>query len=396
LDRSRPLIRLVAQALGMALVVPVEAARAEREAVLQRLVTHEVRAILPANGAGGAAVALRIKGRTLFFNYGWADRTKRTAITSDSLFNLGSIRKVFETTLLARAVGQGELSLDDPVAKYVIELEQGGDIGRLTIGQLAAHTSGLLLPHDHPPWPTDGYTFASFIGVLNAWKADKEQEPGQQHIYTHAGYVLLQLAQERRFAVPIGELIESRESKPLGMASATLPLRGRDGRAELPSGLMRRAVQGYSEDGEPIGKPGDQQTYYDWPGTGQMFSSARDMAVFLAANLGELTDHRPLQEAMQFAQQGVFAISPRNTQALGWEINFNGDPPIVEKNGGLNNSSTYIGMIPARKLGIVILANRGNQDPAEVGRRVMWKLASMGSATLHHSGVPRWSHTRAK
>jgi beta-lactamase class C len=308
LDRSRPLIRLVAQALGMALVVPVEAARAEREAVLQRLVTHEVRAILPANGAGGAAVALRIKGRTLFFNYGWADRAKRIAITSDSLFNLASIRKVFETTLLARAVGQGELSLEDPVAKYVIELEQGGDIGRLTIGQLAAHTSGLLLPHDHPPWPTDGYTFASFIGVLNAWKADKEQEPGHQHIYTHAGYVLLQLALERRFAVPIGELIESRVAKPLGMASATLPLRGRDGRAELPSGLMRRAVQGYSEDGEPIGKPGDQQTYYDWPGTGQMFSSARDMAVFLAANLGELTDHRPLQEAMQFAQQGVFAI----------------------------------------------------------------------------------------
>jgi beta-lactamase class C len=99
---------------------------------------------------------------------------------------------------------------------------------------------------------------------------------------------------------------------------------------------------------------------------------------------------------MQFAQLGVFAISPRNTQALGWEINFNGEPPIVEKNGGLNNSSTYIGMIPARKLGIVILANRGDQDPAEVGRRIMWKLAGGGSATLRRSGVPRWSHTRAK
>ncbi len=396
LDLSRPLIRLLAQALGMMLVVPIEAARAGSEAALQRLVTHEVRAILPANGAGGAAVALRIEGRTLFFNYGWADRTKRIAITSDSLFNLGSIRKVFETALLARAVGQGDLSLDDPVAKYVIELEQGGDIGRVTIGQLAAHTSGLLLPQDHPPWPTDRYTFASFIGVLNAWKADKDQEPGHQHIYTHAGYVLLQLALERRLAAPIGELIESRVAKPLGMASTRLPLRGRDGRAGLPPGLMRRAVQGYSEDGEPVGKPGDQQTYYDWPGTGQMFSSARDMAVFLAANLGELPDHRPLQQAMHFAQQGVFAISPRNTQALGWEINFNGERPIVEKNGGLNNSSTYIGMIPARKLGIVILANRGDQDPAEVGRRIMWKLAGVGSATLRRSGVPRWSHTRAK
>jgi hypothetical protein len=68
----------------------------------------------------------------------------------------------------------------------------------------------------------------------------------------------------------------------------------------------------------------------------------------------------------------------------------------VEKNGGLNNSSTYIGVIRARKLGIVILANRGDQDPADVGRRILWRLAGVGGATLHHSGVPRWSHTRAK
>ena len=50
----------------------------------------------------------------------------------------------------------------------------------------------------------------------------------------------------------------------------------------------RRAVQGYSERGEPLGEPGSQESYYRWPGTGQMYSSARDMAVFLAANLGEL------------------------------------------------------------------------------------------------------------
>src|SRR5207244_9382765 len=141
----------------------------------------------------------------------------------------------------------------------VIELEQGGDIGRLTIGQLAAHTSGLLLPHDHPPWPTDGYTFASFIGVLNAWKADKEQEPGHQHIYSHAGYVLLQLALERRFAVPIADLLGERVLRPLGLSSTALPARNNDGRAALPAPPPARAVPGYDELGNPKGGPGDQQ-----------------------------------------------------------------------------------------------------------------------------------------
>ena len=54
-----------------------------------------------------------------------------------------SVGKVFATTLLAQAVKQGELSLDDPVAKYVTELQRGGDIRRITLGQLASHTSGL-------------------------------------------------------------------------------------------------------------------------------------------------------------------------------------------------------------------------------------------------------------
>jgi len=71
---------------------------------------------------GGAAIAVRITGRTLFFNEGIADQAMKRPITSDSLFNLASLGKVFDATLLALAVRQGELSLDDPVDKYVTEL----------------------------------------------------------------------------------------------------------------------------------------------------------------------------------------------------------------------------------------------------------------------------------
>ena len=70
---------------------------------------------------------------------------------SDSLFNLASLGKVFDATLLALAIRRGELNFDDPVDRYVTELQQGGDIRNVTLGQLATHTSGLLLPQDDLP-----------------------------------------------------------------------------------------------------------------------------------------------------------------------------------------------------------------------------------------------------
>jgi beta-lactamase class C len=356
------------------MTVPPVHARAQTDEQIQQLISRDIQAMLPGDGACGAAVAIRMNGRTLFFNYGMADLKKSEPVSSDSLFNLASVGKVFDATLLALAVKRGELKLDDPAAKYLPDLEPGGDVRQFTLGQLASHTSGLLLPQDHPPWPVEHYTLSDFFRTLNAWKEDRGHIPGEQHMYTHAGYVLLHLALERRFNTPLGDLLEQRILKPLGMTSTILPQqRGPNPRGELDSALTSRAVQGYDENGVPIGEPGDIQGYYLWPGAGQMFSSARDMAVFLVANLGELPTERPLQDAMTLAHQPVFPISPNNTQALAWEINLNATP-IVEKNGGLNNSSTYIGMVPSAKTGIVILTNRGELNPAEVGRRILLQL----------------------
>jgi beta-lactamase class C len=367
-------MRLLLPALLLPLFAGVASA-GDLPAAVERLVGREIRAILPADGIGGAAVAVRVDGRTLFFNYGWADTAGNRPITSDSLFNIASLRKLFEATLIGQAVQQGELAMDDPVARHVAELAPGGTIRRVTIGQLATYTSGLLLRQDYEPWPDWGYTLPEFISTLNAWKPERDLEPGQEHIYTHAGYVLLQLVLERRFALPIGELVEQRLLKPLGLTSTVLPLRGQDGRAELSPALMRRAVQGYGQDGMPIGTPGDQQGYYHFPGTGQMFSSARDLAMFLVAHLGDVPEHAAWLPAMQFTQRPVVPYGPRSWQALAWEVNYETDPPIVEKIAGLNNTSGYMGMMPARKLGIVILANRGSQHAGAVGRRVLAELA---------------------
>src|SRR5262249_21934478 len=218
------------------------ACAAMSDAELEQLITREI--VPMVDDVAGAAIAVRMDGRTTFFNYGLAERANKRPITSESLFNVASIRKVFEATLLAEAVKRRELSLSDRAADYVTELREGEYISRVTLGQLASHTSGLLLPTDHPPWPNYRYSLPDFLRVLNTWTPSEGQEPGKQLTYTHAGYVLLQLALERRFATPIAQLIEQRLFKPLGLSSTCIPKRGTDGRAQLAPELILRAVQG--------------------------------------------------------------------------------------------------------------------------------------------------------
>ena len=67
--------------------------------IVQRTVVQEIEPRLPHDGIGGTAIAVRIDGRTLFFNYGSADVAQKRPVTSDSLFNIASIRKVFEARL---------------------------------------------------------------------------------------------------------------------------------------------------------------------------------------------------------------------------------------------------------------------------------------------------------
>jgi beta-lactamase class C len=380
--RFSPAALIAAPVIGVAAIaatIPATVAWSASDAEIEQIVRRQVQPMLIP--AGGMAIALHIDGRTLFFNYGMADAARREPITSDSLFNLASVGKVFSATLLAQAVERGEVKLDDPVAKYVTELQRGGDIRKVTLGELASHTSGLhRTPQQYEPWHRGQYSLPDFIRYLNSWQADDGHQPGKQEIYSNTGFVLLPLALQRRFDTPIAKLMDERLLAPLGMTSTVMPVPRGNARGGLAPEFHRRAVQGYNADGRPVGEPGNIQGTFNWPGTGQMFSSARDLATFLAANLGALPNNRELQQAMALAQQGVFTVRPRFTQALGWQVVRNGELAIVDKNGGLNNTATYIGMMPQQKLGIVILSNCGGEPATRIGRQIMLALAR-GDAT---------------
>src|SRR5213592_98874 len=224
------------------------AARAQQVNV-EQIVAQKVQPILPENGrGGGVAVAVRMNGKAEFFNYGFANLARNERVTADSIFNLGSVGKVFATTSLAEAVKQGQLSLDDPVAKYVTELQRGGDIRRVTLRQLASHTSGLpRVPQQYEHWHRGNYTWPDFVRFLNSWKADPKHEPGQQYLYSNAAMVLLRVALERRFNTRFSGLDARTDNRPArddldrtaSAARLAWPRRARlrpDGQADQPAG----------------------------------------------------------------------------------------------------------------------------------------------------------------
>src|SRR5437660_2578912 len=87
---------VIATVIGILLAAG--SARAQ-ELNVEQIVRQKVQPILPKNGeGGGVAVAIRMGGKTSFFNYGMADNAQNRQVTADSIFNLGSVGKVFATS----------------------------------------------------------------------------------------------------------------------------------------------------------------------------------------------------------------------------------------------------------------------------------------------------------
>ncbi len=77
---------------------------------------------------------------------------------------------------------------------------------------------------------------------------------------------------------------------------------------------------------------------------------------------------------MQFAQRPYFEASKKMTQGLAWQrVHLDGEL-VIDKNGGLSGTSTYIGMLPAHHTGVVVMANRGKCQATGVGRKLLMAL----------------------
>ncbi len=270
-----------------------------------------------------------------------------------TIFEIGSITKVFTGILLADMAETGDIRLDQPVAEL---LPTGTRVpernGRaITLVDLATQTSGLPrlpgnLPAADPENPYADYTDSLLFAFLAGYTLPRDI--GSQYEYSNLGVGLLGNALARRTGQPYEELVRTRVLQPLNMP---------DTRVTLTAGLTARAAQGHTAEGRPAGM-------WDLPslaGAGALRSSAEEMLTFLAANLNGVPGS--LGRAMETARVPRNpAGSPVLKIGLGWHILEKDGRSIVWHNGGTGGFRSFTGLDPARKTGVVILSNSANDS----------------------------------
>lgn len=324
----------------------------------------------------GMAIAVTIDGKSYCFNYGVASRETQQAITSETLFELGSISKTFTATLTSYAQIEGDLWLTDSASKYLPAL-RGSSFDHISLINLATHTSGGL-PLQVPDEIKDN---DQLMGYLEHWKPT--YAAGAFRVYSNVSIGLLGMIAAQSIHQPFEDAIEKRFFPELGMTQSYI---------NIPADQIKRYAQGYTRMDEPARmSPGvlASEAY-------GIKSSSADMIRFIAANMQTTKLDEKLQRAIIATHTGYFTAGEL-MQDLIWEqypypIDLKrllagnseemvyGDNPAtwlseplqpqanvwINKTGSTNGFGAYVAFIPAKKLGIVILANKNYPLDARV------------------------------
>lgn len=287
-------------------------------------------------------------------SYGTLAKDGRRPVDAGTVFEIGSITKVFTSLVLADMVQRGEVALTDPIAKYLPgEVRVPQRNGRqITLEDLSTHTSGLprlpdnLRPAD-PANPYADYSVEQLYQFLSNYTLPRDI--GSQFEYSNLGGGLLGHILARRAGMDYEALVRSRILVPLKMSDTAIRL--------APAMQARLAA--------PYDGSLNAARNWDLPtlaGAGALRSTATDMLAFLAANLG-YTDS-PLAAAMAAMLKERRSAGPalgdaRMDVGLGWMITTRKDAQIVWHNGGTGGYRAIIAFDPRRRVGVVALSNAG-------------------------------------
>lgn len=313
----------------------------------------------------GAIVGVYCDGKVQYFSYGKTAKNDKPP-TSTTIYQIGSITKVFTSTLLAEAVVNQKLDLEDSIDGYLpngIHLQPAA-ANKITFLTLATHTASLpnALPYNMT-------TPAEFFNYLSNW-----QPPyaiGTRDKYSNVGFQLLDYLLITIEKQSYQQLLINKIAQPLGMqATQTIT-------QILPPN--KKLAQGYNAQGQTISY---QRT--PWDGTGFLISNAQDLMRFVLANLNLLPVPISLSKAIQLTQLSYFPIKPGRQQGLAWEI-FRFQQPgylakIYWKNGSTPGFSSFIGFNPQRQTGIVILVSQNQQVAKQ--HKIASKITKMGIQSL--------------
>jgi len=282
------------------------------------------------------------------------------ALDGNSVFEIGSISKVFTSTVLAQLVQEGKVRLDDPAQKYLpanVKLPTRGD-KVITLGSLSEQNSGLprmpgnFKPAD-PTNPYADYTVQQMYDFLSGYQLTRD--PGELFEYSNLGVGLLGHVLSRATGQSYEEMERQRVWVPLGMTNTAVT---------LTPWMKAHLALGHGDNGQVVAN-------WDLPtlaGAGAIRSTTNDMLKFLDANLHP--ERGPLQRAMAFAHEER-ARAGNMMIGLNWLSTHAGTDTIVWHNGGTGGYRTFIGFEPSRKTGVVVMTNSGGAGADDIGFHIL-------------------------
>jgi CubicO group peptidase (beta-lactamase class C family) len=288
--------------------------------------------------------------------YGPVNQGDPHPLDGETVFEIGSVTKIFTALLLADMVQHGEVALNDPVAKYLPDgvkvPEQNGR--KITLADLATHTSGLpFFPSDIPLQdPAEAGRIVAKYSIPNLYQFlstyELPQDIGSKWAYSNLGFGLLGQALARRAGMDYEALVRLRITGPLGMESTAITL-----------SPQMRARLGVGHDAKL--QPAPEVDMPAFIAAGSLRSTTNDLLTFLAAFMGYCKS--PLAPAMA-AMLGTRRPGPGLDQALGWWIVKLGpaDDGFVAFGGQTLGYAATVAYDPKTSLGVVVLSNSTLDD----------------------------------
>jgi len=293
--------------------------------------------------------------------YGKPGQNSNQVLDGDSVFEIGSVTKVFTATLLADMVERGEVSLSDPISKYLPRTVKTPtrDGKEITLLDLATQTSGLprlptnFAPKD-PQNPYADYSVDQLYAFLSGYNLTRGI--GEKYEYSNLGVGLLGHILALRAGTDYETLVRKRICQPLKMS---------DTKIKLTPEMQARLATGHNQTLKPVGN-------WDLPtlaGAGALRSTVNDMLKFVAANLG--LKKSPLLAAMEKAQQSQRETGQADLSiGLNWHILKKFDSEMIWHNGGTGGYHSFIGLDKKNRKGVVVLSNSAN-DIDDIGRHLL-------------------------
>jgi CubicO group peptidase (beta-lactamase class C family) len=322
--------------------------------------------------------------------YGVEDLESGKPMTPQSLFRLGSITKLFTSTVILQLRDAGSLRLDDPVSKHlpwfsVVEPPVNDpvlDQPEITLRHLLTHTAGLPREAAFPYW-TD-HRFPSRAELQRVVPGQQAiYPPGTHYKYSNLGIALLGAVVEAVAGRPYERYLLGLVFRPLGMES-TSAAPDEEMRRRLVTGYGRRLADGSRE----------VLDYYDTDAlapAANIVSTLEDLAKFAALQFsdGPAGGAQILRGATLREMQQPHWVYPswEGGRGLGWAIARRDGKTMVLHGGWVAGNRCHLLLVPEEKIAILAMTNADDGSPSFFANHAYDLLAPALVAAAAHQAT---------